>query len=76
DAAQRARIEQALRQGGTRTQGTPSDRRAPERDDPVARERRIANEAWLKRVQDDPGSLLAEKFRIEYERRRLRGEVE
>lgn len=76
DAAQRARIEQALRQGGTRTQGTPSDRRAPERDDPIARERRIANEAWLKRVQDDPGSLLAEKFRIEYERRRLRGEVE
>ena len=40
------------------------------------RERRIANEAWLKRVPDDPGGLLRAKFRIEYERRQMRGQEE
>ena len=40
------------------------------------RERRIANEAWLKRVPDDPGGLLRAKFRIEYERRQMSGQQE
>lgn len=76
DAAQRERMEQALRQGGQGRQGRPTDEPAPSRDTPVERERKIANEAWLKRVPDDPGALLAEKFRLERERRQLRGEVE
>jgi Ca-activated chloride channel family protein len=33
------------------------------------RERRIANQAQLQRVPDDPGALLRMKFRLEYERR-------
>ena len=40
---------------------------------PAERERRIANEAWLRRVPDDPGGLLRAKFRIEHERRQLQG---
>lgn len=34
------------------------------------RERRIANEAWLQRVPDDPGGLLRAKFKLEQQRRR------
>ena len=37
------------------------------------RERRLANEAWLRRVPDDPGGLLRAKFRLEYERRQMEG---
>ena len=37
------------------------------------RERRLANEAWLRRVPDDPGGLLRAKFRLEYERRQQGG---
>ena len=33
-----------------------------------------ANEAWLRRVPDDPGGLLRAKFRLEYERRQETGE--
>jgi Ca-activated chloride channel family protein len=36
------------------------------------RERRIANQAQLQRVPDDPGALLRAKFRLEYERRQGR----
>ncbi len=73
DAAQRERMQRALQQAG----------RAPARDDgpepppagetPAQREQRLANEAWLRRVPDDPGGLLREKFRLEHERRRIRG---
>lgn len=73
DQAQREQMERALeQQSGT----TPSQdaERAPET--PREREQRIANEAWLQRVPDDPGGLLREKFRIEYERRRLHGDRE
>jgi len=37
------------------------------------RERRLANEAWLSRVPDEPGGLLRAKFRLEYERRQQGG---
>ena len=37
------------------------------------REKRQAVEAWLKRVPDEPGGLLKNKFRLEYERRQKEG---
>ena len=40
---------------------------------PAERERRLANEAWLQRVPDDPGGLLRAKFQLEYERRQREG---
>ena len=43
------------------------------RETPQDRERRLANEAWLRRVPDDPGGLLRTKFRLEYERRQAEG---
>ena len=36
---------------------------------PQQREQRQALEAWMRRVPDDPGSLLRTKFRLEQERR-------
>ena len=75
DAAQRARMQQALQQGkanadarGRGLQGKPSAETRAER------ERRLANEAWLQRVPDDPGGLLRAKFRLEFERRQQEGE--
>ena len=76
DAAQRERIQRALQQA----KGTPdkSSKAKPQTPPETAaqRERRIANEAWLKRVPDDPGGLLRAKFRIEHERRQLSGQGE
>lgn len=46
--------------------------RAPETA--AQRERRLANQAWLRRVPDDPGGLLRERFRLEHERRQQEGE--
>lgn len=40
---------------------------------PEQREQRQAVDAWLRRVPDDPGSLLRTKFRLEYERRQRDG---
>ncbi|MET3931525.1 Ca-activated chloride channel family protein [Lysobacter sp. OAE881] len=71
DAAQRERMQRALQQQGQAK--PPQD--APSRNEtPQQREQRLANEAWLRRVPDDPGGLLREKFRIEYERRNNSGE--
>lgn len=50
----------------------PGKAQAPA-ETPQQRERRLANEAWLRRVPDDPGGLLRAKFRLEYERRQLEG---
>lgn len=75
DAAQRERMQRALAQG----RGIAGDRQAqtaerPDRaETPAQRERRIANEAWLRRVPDDPGGLLRERFRLEYQRRQQQG---
>lgn len=44
------------------------------RETPAQRERRLANQAWLRRVPDDPGGLLRERFRLEHERRRQESE--
>lgn len=72
DAAQRERMRQALqRQAG---QGDPRQA-APQATAETAqqREQRQAVEAWMRRVPDDPGSLLRAKFQRENERRRQEG---
>jgi Ca-activated chloride channel homolog len=58
-------LEQARKQEGKQ----PKQEAARAKETPEQRERRLANEAWLKRVPDDPGGLLRAKFRLEYERR-------
>lgn len=70
DAAQRERMQRALEQQG-RERPQPAQARPDET--PQQREQRLANEAWLRRVPDDPGGLLREKFRIEHERRQSGG---
>ena len=70
DAAQRERMRQALEKG---QQGKQPGKQAAQQESPQDRERRLANEAWLRRVPDDPGGLLRAKFRLEYERRQLEG---
>jgi Ca-activated chloride channel family protein len=74
DAAQRERMQRAL-QEQQRNGQQDAQRRAVQADEtPQQREQRLANEAWLRRVPDDPGSLLREKFRIEQERRLTEGQ--
>lgn len=73
DAAQRRRMQEALRkQQGQR--GKPQgEASAPARETPEQRERRLANAAWLQRVPDDPGALLRARFQLEARRRREGG---
>jgi Ca-activated chloride channel family protein len=71
DAAQRERMQRELARQGKDPARQAAPGRRPEQETPVERERRLANEAWLKRVPDDPGGLLREKFKIEYERRQM-----
>jgi len=72
DAAQRRQMEQALKKtAGDQPRATSAP--GARAETPAARERRLANEAWLRRVPDDPGGLLREKFRLEYERRQQEG---
>lgn len=74
DAAQRERMQRAMAQGRAKGQdGARRDGRPTRDETPAERERRIANEAWLRRVPDDPGGLLREKFRLEYQRRLQQG---
>jgi Ca-activated chloride channel family protein len=72
DAAQRERMQRALEQARAK-QGAQAGKPAQRQETPQERERRLANEAWLRRVPDDPGGLLRAKFRLEYERRQLEG---
>lgn len=66
DAAQRERMRRALQQQARK----PQPEAAPKPSEtPAQRERRIANEVWLRRVPDEPGGLLRAKFRLEHERR-------
>ena len=68
DQAQREQMEQAMQQSRA---STPSQAQANETAE--QRERRQATEAWIRRVPDEPGSLLKAKFRIEHERRGREG---
>ena len=67
--AQRQRMEQALANATEEGEDRPSE--AELEETPEQRERRLVNEAWLRRIPDDPGGLLREKFRLEHERRRM-----
>jgi Ca-activated chloride channel family protein len=71
DAAQRQRMQQALQRKAKAGQPESQPREHPETE--AERERRIASEAWLRRVPDDPGGLLRAKFRLEYQRRHGQG---
>lgn len=71
NAAQRQRMQQALQRKARDGQPERGPRDRPETE--AERERRIASEAWLRRVPDDPGGLLRAKFRLEYERRHGQG---
>ena len=73
DAAQRERMRKALQQARDEPEPGEGEAPAPRLETAAERERRIANEAWLRRVPDDPGGLLREKFRIEHQRRQLQG---
>ncbi|MEZ0472268.1 VWA domain-containing protein [Luteimonas salinilitoris] len=71
DDAQRERMRQAAQpQRAGEEERTAA---AEPAETPEAREQREANEAWLRRVPDDPGGLLRAKFRLEHERRRREG---
>ncbi len=74
DAAQRERMQQALQAQQRNGQQDARRRAVQANETPQQREQRLANEAWLRRVPDDPGSLLREKFRIEQERRLTEGQ--
>ena len=76
DAAQRARMQKALaEQQAKQGDGQQKKGQAQKRNEtPEERERRLANEAWMRRVPDDPGGLLRAKFRLEYERRQMEGQ--
>ncbi len=70
--AQRQRMQEALQ--AAKEDGNPDDpAQAAPTESPEQRERRLANEAWLRRIPDDPGGLLREKFRLEHQRRRMQG---
>lgn len=74
DAAQRTRMQQALRNAQQDKSGHQMQASASKADEtPAQREQRIANEAWLQRVPDDPGGLLRARFRLEAERRQQEG---
>lgn len=81
DAAQRERMQRALRQAQQAQGKDNKDKAEPASEmqaDPnetlQQRERRLANQAWLNRVPDDPGGLLRRKFALEYQRRQQQGE--
>jgi Ca-activated chloride channel family protein len=64
-------MQQALQRQGKDGKDTPAQRQAAET--PQQREQRQAVEAWMRRVPDDPGSLLRAKFQLENERRKREG---
>lgn len=74
DQAQRERMRRALAKGERQASDGQEVKSRPDRAETAAeRERSIANEAWLRRVPDDPGGLLRAKFRLEHERRQAEG---
>ncbi|MEN1927184.1 VWA domain-containing protein [Luteimonas qiangzhengi] len=67
DEALREQMQQTL-EGGESSDEDPQDARQA-LDDIHEQERREADEAWLRRIPDDPGGLLRARFRLEHERR-------
>jgi Ca-activated chloride channel family protein len=74
-AARAAREREAARHARPGDQGMPQDGRMQgAQETPEQHERRLANQARLQRVPDDPGGLLRARLQLEYERRRAEGE--
>ncbi len=74
DAAQRQKMQQAMAQAGDKSaDANGKQEEAAVSETPEQREQRQAVDAWLRRVPDDPGSLLRTKFRLEHERRQRDG---
>ncbi|CAD0315912.1 tetratricopeptide repeat protein [Xanthomonas sp. WHRI 8391] len=74
DAAQRQKMRQAMAQAGDKSADANGKQEAAAvSETPEQREQRQAVDAWLRRVPDDPGSLLRTKFRLEHERRQRDG---
>ncbi|WP_217538020.1 tetratricopeptide repeat protein [Stenotrophomonas sp. GbtcB23] len=73
DAAQRERMRQALEKQQADAGNTPAQRREAN-ETPQQREQRQAVEAWMRRVPDEPGNLLRQKFQLESERRKRDGQ--
>lgn len=74
-AARAAREREAARHARPGDQGLPQDGRMQgARETPDQHERRLANQARLQRVPDDPGGLLRARLQLEYERRQAEGE--
>ncbi|MCE4371355.1 VWA domain-containing protein [Xanthomonas hortorum] len=74
DAAQRQKMQQAMAQAGEKSADANGKQEAAAvSETPEQREQRQAVDAWLRRVPDDPGSLLRTKFRLEHERRQRDG---
>src|SRR3546814_15154435 len=78
DAEQRARMQQALekkQENGERADdGTPQAGEQAATQSAAERETQRANEAWLRRVPDDPGGPMRAKFTPAFERPRKPGE--
>ena len=71
DAAQRERMREAMQPGKEGKEDRQGQQQPGERSESDAeREQRLANEAWLRRVPDDPGGLLRARFQLEYQRRK------
>ena len=67
-------MRQAMAQGAEQRAGQMAQgKHAVQAETAEQRERRQAVDAWLKRVPDEPGSLLKAKFRLEQERRQREG---
>jgi Ca-activated chloride channel family protein len=73
DAAQRERMREALQRQQAEAGKSPAQR-AEKSETAQEREQRQAVEAWMRRVPDDPGSLLRRKFQLENERRKREGQ--
>ena len=73
DAAQRERMRAAMARESEGAKGATENQPAVQAETAEQRERRQAVDAWLKRVPDEPGSLLKAKFRLEHERRQREG---
>lgn len=74
DQAQRERMQQAMAQQQSGQQDSPEQAEAARPGETQAeREQRQAVEAWMRRLPDDPGSLLRNKFQLEYQRRQREG---
>ncbi|TXH66218.1 MAG: hypothetical protein E6Q88_12355 [Lysobacteraceae bacterium] len=67
-------MRRALEEGSTPKTGQERKAGDTRQETPAQRAQRLANEASLQRVPDNPGGLLREKFKLEQERRRRGGD--